>query len=98
MFSVILNDKSVVTLQVCCAYYMKLSFRLRIGMLNILRNFGSCFQSFQNLTLNTINMQKPHVALFYHRNKPQEEQWADVLSFVEYTFSNLIFSHNLVVY
>jgi hypothetical protein len=56
------------------------------------------FKIFQNLTLNTINMQKPHVALFYHWNKPQEKQWADILSFVEYTFSNLIFSHDLVVY
>ncbi|KAG1893326.1 uncharacterized protein F5891DRAFT_1196557 [Suillus fuscotomentosus] len=44
------------------------------------------------------NMHKPDVALFYYKNKHWEQTWADILSFVEYTSSNLAVMHDLVVY
>ncbi|KAG1886157.1 hypothetical protein F4604DRAFT_1917861 [Suillus subluteus] len=44
------------------------------------------------------NTQKPDVALFYYKNKLQEKRWADVLSFVEHTSSNLAKMHDLLVY
>ncbi|KAG1842141.1 hypothetical protein F4604DRAFT_1939013 [Suillus subluteus] len=44
------------------------------------------------------NTQKPDVALFYYKNKLQEKRWADVLSFVEHTSSNLAKTHDLSVY
>ncbi|KAG1891927.1 uncharacterized protein F5891DRAFT_986421 [Suillus fuscotomentosus] len=44
------------------------------------------------------NAQKPDVALFYYKNKHREKTWADVLSFVEHTSSNLAVTHDLAVY
>ncbi|KAG1837824.1 hypothetical protein C8R48DRAFT_782586 [Suillus tomentosus] len=43
------------------------------------------------------NAQKPDVALFYYKNKCREKTWADVLSFVEHTSSNLAVTHDLAV-
>ncbi|KAG1864573.1 hypothetical protein C8R48DRAFT_773088 [Suillus tomentosus] len=45
-----------------------------------------------------IQPQKPDVALFYYKNKRQEKTWADVLSFVEHTSSNLAVTRDLAVY
>ncbi|KAG1901600.1 uncharacterized protein F5891DRAFT_1187471 [Suillus fuscotomentosus] len=44
------------------------------------------------------NAQKPDVALFYYKNKHREKTWADVLSFMEHTSSNLTVMHDLAVY
>ncbi|KAG1870494.1 hypothetical protein C8R48DRAFT_670847 [Suillus tomentosus] len=44
------------------------------------------------------NAQKPDVALFYYKNKCREKTWADVLSFVEHTSSNLAVTCDLAVY